>query len=150
MIIDPTDTQAQALGATPQDTPVIFLNCHKYHERARYPDDYDNAALPPDVSGRQAYHRYLWAVERDFMPQVRGRFILVGPVELALIGDGDWDEVVIGEYPSKAEAFRMQTLPGYADINLHRVAGLANVQTLSFNQPDLERLTVPDAWRYRT
>jgi hypothetical protein len=52
MIIDPTDTQAQARGATPQETPVIFLNCHKYHELARYEDDYDNAALPPDVSGR--------------------------------------------------------------------------------------------------
>ena len=83
-------------------------------------------------------------------PEVGGRFILAGPVELVLIGDGDWDEVVIGEYPSKLEAFRMQTLPGYADINVHRLAGLQNVQTLSFNQHDLDRLTIADAWRNRS
>jgi uncharacterized protein (DUF1330 family) len=150
MAIDPTEAQGQALGGTPQDAPVIFLNCHKYHDRARYEGSYDNADLPPDVSGKEAYHRYLWSVEKDFLPEVGGRFILVGPVELVLIGDGDWDEVVIGEYPSKEEAFRMQTLPGYADINVHRLAGLKNVQTLSFNQNDLERLSIADAWRYRT
>ena len=150
MAIDPTEAQGQALGSTPQDAPVIFLNCHKYHDRARYDASYDNAALPPDVTGKEAYHRYLWPVEQDFMPQVGGRFLLVGPVELVLIGEGDWDEIVIGEYPSKEEAFRMQTLPGYADINVHRVAGLKNVQTLSFNQGDLERLSISDAWRYRT
>lgn len=150
MAIDPTELQVQALSGTPQDAPVIFLNCHKYHERAQYEDGYDNPDLPPDVSGKQAYHRYLWAVEQDFMPEVGGRFILVGAVELAMIGDADWDDVIIGEYPSKSEAFRMQTLPGYADINVHRIAGLLNVQTLSFNQTDLDRLTVPDAWRYRS
>lgn len=149
MAIEPSEAQGQALGSTPQDTPVIFLNCHKYYERARYEDSYQSADLPADVSGKEAYHRYLWSVERDFMPEVGGRFILVGPVELVLIGDGDWDEVVIGEYPSKAEAFRMQTLPGYAAINVHRLAGLQNVQTLSFDQGDLDRLSIADAWRYR-
>ncbi|MDH3641539.1 MAG: hypothetical protein OES38_05555 [Gammaproteobacteria bacterium] len=44
----------------------------------------------------------------------------------------------------------MQALPGYADINVHRLAGLQNVQTLSFNQLDLDRLTVADAWRNRS
>jgi uncharacterized protein (DUF1330 family) len=149
MTIDPTEHQAQSLSATPQDTPVIFINCHKYHDRARYEDGYQNTDMPPDVSGQEAYHRYLWAVERDFMPEVGGRFIMVGPVELVLIGDGNWDEVIIGEYPSKLEAFRMQTLPGYADINVHRMARLQDVQTLSLSQNALDRLKVADAWRYR-
>ena len=80
------------------------------------------------------------------MPQVGGRFVFVGPVELVLIGDGDFDEVIIGEYPSKQEAFRMQTLDGYADINVHREAGLESVMTLSFTQSDMDRLAIPDAW----
>jgi uncharacterized protein (DUF1330 family) len=149
MQIDPSGTQAQALGETPQDAPVIFLNCHKYHERAQYAHDYHNPDMPSDVSGMEAYHRYLTAVERDFMPDVGGRFLLAGPVELVLIGDGDWDEVVVGEYPSKTEAFRMQTLPGYSDINVHRLAGLQNVLTLSFSQSDQDRSRITDAWRYR-
>ena len=124
----------------------MFLNCHKYFDRARYGDTYSDPNNPADVSGQEAYHRYLWAVEKDFMPQVGGRFLFVGPVELVLIGEGDWDEVVIGEYPSKTEAFRMQTLDGYADINTHREAALANVMTMSFSQAAFDRLAVPDAW----
>ena len=146
MAIDPNEDQVTKLAQTPQDQPVIFLNIHKYHDRARYGADYDDPDHPADVSGQEAYHRYLWSVERDFMPQVGGRFLLVGPVELVLIGEGDWDEVVIGEYPSKAEAFRMQTLDGYADINVHRLAGLASVTTLAFTQEQLERFVVKDAW----
>ena len=146
MAIDPTEQQAAALGETPQDQPVIFLNVHKYHDRARYEDGYDDPDHPADVSGREAYHRYLWSVEKDFMPQVGGRFLMAGPVELVLIGEGDWDEIVVGEYPSKQEAFRMQTLDGYADINVHRLAGLKEVLTLSLTQADLERLVVKDAW----
>ncbi len=151
MAIDPTDIQAQLLISTPQNKPVIFINCHKYYDRAQYADDYDDAALPADVSGQEAYHRYLWAVEKDFMPQVGGRFLMVGPVELTLIGAGDYDEIVIGEYPSKAEAFRMPTLPGYEDLNIHRtaghrIAGLADVMAFALSQDHLHRLPIPDAW----
>ena len=146
MPIDPTEQQAAAVAETPQDAPVIFLNIHKYYDRARYADDANLGGASTDVSGQEAYHRYLWSVEKDFMPQVGGRFLLAGPVELVLIGEGDWDEVVIGEYPSKQEAFRMQTLDGYADINVHRLAGLESVMTLSFTQDQLERFVVKDAW----
>ena len=120
MAIDPTADQADKLGTLPMDEPVFFINCHKYRDREQYAAGYDDPSNPPDVSGKEAYHRYLWSVERDFMPQVGGRFVFVGPVELVLIGAGDFDEVIIGEYPSKQEAFRMQTLDGYADINVHR------------------------------
>jgi len=140
MAIDPTELQAQAVANTPQDQPVIFINCHKYHDRALYDDSYNDPALPPNVSGKEAYHRYLWSVESDFMPQVGGRFLLVGPVELLLIGSGDYDEIVMGEYPSKSEAFRMPTLPGYEDINVHRKAGLKSVMTFALNQTQLDRL----------
>jgi uncharacterized protein (DUF1330 family) len=146
MAIDPTQRQAGILGTLPQDQPVIFLNCHQYYERAQYPDGYTHPNFDTDVTGKEAYRRYLWSVEKDFMPRVGGRFLMVGPVELVLIGDGEWDEIVIGEYPSKEEAFRMQTLDGYADINVHREAGLASVMTIALAQSDLERLMVPDAW----
>jgi uncharacterized protein (DUF1330 family) len=146
MAIDPTQAQAEALGGLEQNQPVMFLNCHKYYDRARYASDYSHPDFPTDVSGQEAYHRYLWSVEKDFMPSVGGRFLFVGPVEMVLIGEGDWDEVIIGEYPSKTEAFRMQTLDGYADINVHREAALAEVMTLSFSQAAFDRLAIPDAW----
>lgn len=140
MAIDPTEAQGLALASTPQDQPVIFVNCHKYHERALYDSSYNDPDLPADVSGKEAYHRYLWSVEKDFMPQVGGRFLMVGAVELVMIGAGDYDEIVVGEYPSKSEAFRMPTLPGYEEISVHRKAGLKNVMTFALNQTQLERL----------
>jgi len=150
MAIDPTEAQASALADTPMDEPVIFINCHRYHPEAIYPADYISETKPANVSGKEAHHRYLWSVERDFMPQVGGRFLFAGPVELVLIGHVQWDEVIIGEYPSKQEAFRMQTLPGYEDINVLRAAGLAEVMTLSFTQAQMERLAIPDAWINRS
>lgn len=149
MPIDPTPEIAEKLIATDADKPVIFINCHKYFDRARYPEDYNNPDFPTDVSGQEAYHRYLWQVEERFMPQVGGRFLMAGPIDLVLIGDGDWDEIVIGEYPSTDEAFRMPTLPGYEDIAVHRLAGLKEAQTFALRQNKLERLAIPDAWMNR-
>ncbi len=148
-MIDPTESQLADYFSAEQDRPVIFVNCHRYHERARYPADYAQPGLAPGVSGREAYHRYLERVEANFMPQVGGRLLLAGPVAQILIGECDWDEVVIGEYPSRAEAMRLPTLPGYAEIVVHRIAGLATAETLALNQNELFRLVIPDAWRYR-
>ncbi|MFN3231911.1 MAG: DUF1330 domain-containing protein [Alphaproteobacteria bacterium] len=146
MAIDPTAEQAEQLMALDQSQPVIFINCHRYFDRARYGDDYDDPALQPDVDGKTAYHRYLSRVESRFMPQVGGRFLIAGPVAVSLIGDKSWDEIVIGEYPSIAEANRMSALPGYDEIVVHRVAGLAEVQTTALLQKDMERLPIPGAW----
>ncbi len=146
MAIDPTAEQGEQLMALDQSQPVIFINCHRYFDRAQYEADYGDADLPPDVDGKTAYHRYLSRVEVDFMPQVGGRFLIAGPVAVSLIGDKRWDEIIIGEYPSIAEANRMPTLPGYDRIAIHRVAGLAEVQTTALLQKDMERLPIPGAW----
>lgn len=146
MAIDATPAVAESLLAADADKPVIFINCHKYFDRARYEESYADPDYPKDVTGQEAYHRYLWQVEERFMPQVGGRFLIAGPIDLVLIGEGDWDEIVIGEYPSTHEAFRMPTLPGYSDIAVHRLAGLAEAQTFVLRQNKLERLAIPDAW----
>ena len=148
-MINPTEDQLEAYFASEQNRPVVFVNCHRYYPQARYPDDFDDGQWPTDVSGHEAYHRYLEQVESRFMPQVGGRFLIAGPVDLVLIGDGHWDEIIIGEYPSRAEAMRLPTLPGYDDIVVHRVAGLEAADTLALSQDDLYRLAVPDAWRTR-
>ena len=123
-MINPTDQQMQDFLETDQDSPVIFLNCHRYHAQARYADDFDDDRYPPNVSGREAYHRYLQQVATQFVPRVGGRLLLAGPSEMTLIGEGGWDEVVMGQYPSKGAAMSIPTMPGYADIAVHREAGL--------------------------
>jgi uncharacterized protein (DUF1330 family) len=132
----PTETQMQAFLATDQASPVIFVNCHRYYAEARYPGDFNDERYPTNVSGREAYHRYLKEVSSRFVPQVGGRLLLAGPVEMVFIGEGRWDEIVIGQYPSKANAMRVTSLPGYDEIAIHRIAGLEAVQTMVMNPQD--------------
>jgi len=132
-LIDPTESQRQGFFATDQSCPVIFINCHRYFPSARYPEDFNDNRYPTNVTGREAYHRYLKQVATRFVTQVGGRILLAGPVEMVFIGDGEWDEIVMGQYPSKSAAMRVPTLPGYDEIAIHRTAGLQVAQTLVLN-----------------
>ena len=129
-MIDPTESQMQAFLETDQASPVIFVNCHRYFPEARYSHDFNDDRYPTNVSGREAYHRYLKEVSSRFVPKVGGRLLLAGAVDMVFIGEGHWDEIVMGQYPSKAHAMRIPTMPGYEEIAIHRIAGLEVAQTL--------------------
>jgi uncharacterized protein (DUF1330 family) len=120
----------QAFLATDQSSQVMFLNCHRYYSKARYPAGFSDERYPVNVSGQEAYHRYLKEVSSRFVVQVGGRLLLAGASEMTFIGEGDWDEIVIGQYPSKAHAMRVTSLPGYDEIAIHRVAGLESALTM--------------------
>lgn len=145
-MIDPTSEQAAELTALEQDEPVIFINLQRYHERARYPDGYESAQFPADVSGREAYQRFLWHVEESLMPLVGGRMLVSGPVAAVLIGDARWDDAVISEFPSIADALRLFKLQGYERAAIHRAAGLAEVQTIILLQDQMQRMAIQGAW----
>ncbi len=135
-MIDPSESQMQAFMATDQASPVIFVNCHLYFSQARYPDDFSDEHFPTNVSGREAYHRYLKEVSSRFVPRVGGRLLLAGPVDMVFIGDGHWDEIVMGQYPSKAHAMSITAMPGYDEIAIHRKAGLKAAQTMVLSPED--------------
>jgi uncharacterized protein (DUF1330 family) len=135
-MINPTEFQMQTFLATDQASPVIFVNCHRYYTNARYPDDFSDERYPTNVSGREAYHRYLKQVSSKFVTQVGGRLVLAGAVDMVFIGEGQWDEIVIGQYPSKSNAMRVPALPGYEEIAVHRTAGLKLAQTMVMSPQD--------------
>ena len=135
-MITPTESQMQTFLATDQSSSVMFVNCHRYFAQARYPGDFSDARYSTKVSGREAYHRYLKEVSSRFVPQVGGRLLLAGAVDMVFIGEGHWDEIVIGQYPSKSDAMRVPALPGYEEIAVHREAGLEVVQTMVLSPQD--------------
>lgn len=137
--INPTSAQVDQFLALDPARPVVFVNLHEYHERARYPEAYRGVESPA-VTGREAYHRYLRRVEKDYLPQVGARFLIVAPCALVMIGEGEWSEAVIGCYPSRAAAMHMPTLPGYVDLQVHRVAGLKKALTIALTDGALARL----------
>lgn len=118
----------------------MFVSLHRYRDRARYPEGY--AGPDPHVPGRKAYHRYLREVESRFLRQVGARFRIVAPVDVTLIGNGDWHEAVIGRYPSRRATLELPALPGYADIAVHRLAGLEAALTFALGPDALTRLGV--------
>jgi uncharacterized protein (DUF1330 family) len=136
-MIDPSESQAQAFFATDQTSPVIFVNCHRYFSQARYPDDFIDDLYPGNVSGREAYHRYFSEVSSKFVPRVGGHILLAGSVDMVFIGEGDWDEIIIGQYPSKEHAMRIPTMPGYEELAIHRSAGLKTAQTLVLSPQEM-------------
>lgn len=145
-MIDPTSEQVTKLTALDQDEPVIFINLQRYHDQARYPAGYESVQFPADVSGREAYQRFLWHVEESLMPLVGGRLLVAGPVASVLVGDAGWDDVVISEFPSIADALHLFTLEGYEEAAVHRAAGLAEVQTIILLQDQMQRMAIQGAW----
>jgi uncharacterized protein (DUF1330 family) len=136
-MIDPSESQAQAFFASDQNSPVIFLNCHRYFPRARYPDDFNDHRYPINVSGHEAYHRYFSEVSGRFVPRVGGQIQLAGAVDMVFIGEGNWDEIIMSQYPSKAHAMRIPAMPGYEELAVHREAGLEFAQTLVLSPQEM-------------
>lgn len=140
LAINPSSAQVAAFLALDPARPVVFVNLHRYRARAQYPAGYAPPGLALDVSGREAYHRYLSVVESRYLPQVGARFLIVAPVDVVMIGAGDWHEVVIGRYPTREAAVTMPGLPGYADIAVHRIAAMEAALTLALPEAALTRL----------
>jgi uncharacterized protein (DUF1330 family) len=120
--VEPDGTALAALADLPDDEPVVMLNLLRFRDEAWYPQD----APHPPCSGREAYARYGEAAFRH-VRAVGGEPVLQGTPELAVIGpDGEWDEVVVVRYPSRAAFLRMLADPDYRAVTVHRSAALAD------------------------
>jgi hypothetical protein len=140
LAINPSQAQAERFLSLDPEAPTVIINLHEYHPRAQYPADYADPTLPPDVTGREAYHRYLRGVESRLMPQTEGRLLMVAPCDLVMVGAGPWEEVVIGYYPKRAITMQLAALPGYQELVVHRTAGLKSVLAVALGAEALARL----------
>ena len=82
-------------------------------ERRRYPDEMLMRSTPLEVA--------------EIITQVGGKLIFGANVERLMLGEVEelWDQVAIAMYPTRAAMFEMIQLPEYAEISVHRTAGLA-------------------------
>jgi uncharacterized protein (DUF1330 family) len=127
--INPDAEQVRALMSGP-DGPVQMVNLLKFRVRADYPADYDGGE-DVDVSGEEAYGRYA----ANTLPHVAkrdGRLVLLGRADEEVIGAlGDWDQIAIVEYPSRAAFLDMGQDPDYLAGTVHRTAGLERTAILA-------------------
>ncbi len=127
--VNPTEAQMAAVMAGP-DGPVQMINLLKFKDRADYPSDFDGPE-DTDVSGEEAYGRY----GANTMPHVAkrgGRLVVLSAANESVIGDpGEWDQVAIVEYPSRAAFIDMGQDSDYLAGTVHRTAGLERTMILA-------------------
>jgi uncharacterized protein (DUF1330 family) len=129
----PEQLAAFARGA-PADGPISMLNLLKFKEKAEYPD-----GRATDLTGEQAYGLYGQGVAK-LIHALGGRFAFVGRARALVIGDGEleWDNVAIVEYPSVAAFQQMTQSEAYAEVHVHREAGLAHQLLIHCQTPEAE------------
>ena len=111
-----TKDQIENLRALPDDKPVVMANFCKYRDVS--PDG--------DGTGRDAYLRYSRGVI-SLLKERGGAILWAGNVETVALGleqDGDWDFIVLVQYPTREAFIDMMTSAAYSECNVHRLNGL--------------------------
>lgn len=121
--LQPTTDQISRFTKDQHDGPIVMVNLLKFRERAEYkPEDPEYG---DDISGAEAYQRYGADVSKlTEDPEIGITTIYSGKTAGFLIGEGDWDMVLLARYPSRAHMARMMRDPRYQSAHRHRVAGL--------------------------
>ena len=128
--VTPTAEQIEGFIAPDTAGPIFMVNLLKFKERAEYEDGRETP-----LSGREAYALYAAEVA-TVITQVGGKLIFGANVERLMLGEVEelWDQVAIAMYPTRTAMFEMIQLPEYAEISVHRTAGLAgqlNIETVA-------------------
>ena len=128
--VTPTAEQIEGFIAPDAAGPIFMVNLLKFKERAEYED-----GRQTPLSGREAYALYAAEVA-TVITQVGGKLIFGANVERLMLGEVEelWDQVAIAMYPTRTAMFEMIQLPEYAEISVHRTAGLAgqlNIETVA-------------------
>ena len=131
----PNEEQMRGFLEPGHDGPIYMLNLLKFKEQAEYQDGRDT-----DLSGAEAYGIYATEVA-EHLAKVGGALMLSARVERLMLGEVEelWDQVAIAMYPSRTAMFEMIQLPEYAEISVHRSAGLAG-------QLNIETVDASGAW----
>jgi uncharacterized protein (DUF1330 family) len=128
MSIEPSQAQLDRLAASAEenDGPVIMINLLLFKERA------DGIDAPDGISGAEAYGRYAAGTQK-YLDGVGGRLVVALAASECVIGpdDGEWDMVLVVEYPSRRAFLEMIGDPGYLEVHGHRAAALADSRLIA-------------------
>ncbi|MEM9042140.1 MAG: haloalkane dehalogenase [Actinomycetota bacterium] len=124
-----TPEQLAGLQEPGPDGPVYMVNLLEFKDVAEYADGRET-----DLTGEEAYAIYEAGVA-ELITQFGGEVEFEGEVTFLTIGQvGElWDAVGIARYPSRTALLQMSSSPEFAEISVHRTAGLAgqlNIETI--------------------
>ncbi|MBD3649055.1 MAG: DUF1330 domain-containing protein [Pseudomonadales bacterium] len=119
-VLQPTTDQVRAFRDRATGEPIQMLNLLKFKQVASY-EEGDNVG----ISGQDAYHLYAAGFRRVMEPK-GCRVLYSGDARGFLIGEGEgeWDAVMLIEYPSTQVMLDMFRDEEYQKVQVHRVAAL--------------------------
>ena len=126
--LQPTGDQVRAFRDRKTGEPIFMLNLLKFRMKAKYKDQ-----RTTDLTGREAYQIYALAVAK-LVENTGGKVLFGAEVSRLMLGEVEelWDTVAIAQYPSRRKMLEMMMSPEYAEISVHRTAGLKgqlNIET---------------------
>lgn len=126
----PSDEQMKGFVDGDIDSPISMVNLLKYKEKAEYED-----GRVTELTGKEAYQIYALGVAK-LVEKTGGKILFGGEVSRLMLGEVEelWDTIAIAYYPSRKKMLEMMMSPEYAEISIHRTAGLEgqlNIETKS-------------------
>ena len=126
----PSEEQMKGFVEGDIDSPISMVNLLKYKEKAKYED-----GRVTELTGEEAYQIYALEVAK-LVEKTGGKILFGGEVSRLMLGEVEelWDMIAIAYYPSRKKMLEMMMSPEYAEISIHRTAGLEgqlNIETKS-------------------
>ncbi|MEM1401857.1 MAG: DUF1330 domain-containing protein [Pseudomonadota bacterium] len=125
----PTTEQMEGFSEPGPDGAIYMLNLLKFRAQADYEDGRES-----ELSGFEAYAIYGLAVA-ELIREYAGDVKFSAGVSRIMVGSVEepWDMVALAMYPSRQAMLDMITSEKYAEIGVHRSAGLSgqlNIETV--------------------
>jgi len=125
--IEPDSDILDRMRTRDPDEPVCMLNLLKYREAAAAGFGVDG------LSGEAAYREYGRRFA-ELNPRFGGEPIWMGRAHDSVIGDEDWDIVILVRYPTRKQFVDMIEDPDYQAIAPIRAAALADSRLVETSQ----------------
>jgi len=106
-ILAPTGEQIKAMIAMQDEGPIVMINLLKFK---------------PD-GGEESYRKYGEEFQKIMAPK-GVEVIYQGECYLTMIGQEEWDLVIVVKYPSRDSFIEMTQNPEYQEISKYRTDGL--------------------------
>ena len=117
----PTPEQRKAFVALPEE-PVVMVNLLKFKPNG----------------GEEEYAKYISGLEPVFQ-RIGARVLFSGKAATCFIGNGDWDQALLVEYPNPNVLLEMARSEDYQALVHHREAGLSGQVCYAVTQKSLSQ-----------
>ncbi|MCP3995746.1 MAG: DUF1330 domain-containing protein [Actinomycetia bacterium] len=115
------------MAAADADDPVVMLNLLRYRAQAEDGHGVDG------MTGEAAYREYGKRFA-ELNPRFGGEPIWMGRADDVIIGDEEWDIVILVRYPTRRHFVTMLADPDYQAIAPIRAAALADSRLIETTQ----------------